>query len=162
MSDTMIGKELVPASESTEAVVKRSKPHLIEVRAGRYICSTGRFHLDLAVEFVLSQRGRWITIAELARTFAGANTIPGKRRVRQNLHRLFNRVLMCGEFLVYEMNPTTRETQAVKVLDVTSEQERQLAQSQLRRMLQNKDLSLEKYERAIQVIQLHEALVKAE
>jgi len=157
MSEITTGKELVLTPP--EALEKRrSKPSLLLV-GRRYLCTDGRFHPDLAAEYVRTNaRKKWLGVGELSKVFTGANTIEGKRRVRRNLFSVFSRVLGYGEFLVYETDPSTGRIQAVKLLDVTSEQERQAARPQLERMRQRHQVSAENYERAVQVIELQERL----
>lgn len=157
MSSETTGNELV-LSTPTEALEKKgSKPSLIKV-GSRYISSDGRFHSDLAADYIMANaRQKFVNIGEIARVFTGANTIPGKKRARKNMAAVFYRLLSRGEFLLYHTG-TNGRIDMVKLLDVKSEMERQQALPQLERMKQRRQLSNEKYEKALQVIELQERL----
>lgn len=159
MRDMNDGKELVLRSET--AIEKRSsKPTLMRLDNGRMISSNGRFSAELAAGYIRENgRDKWLPVGELARVFAGSNTIPGKKRVRKNFSRTFNELLKGDDFLLKETGPNGR-IQSVKILDVTSEVERQQANDQVQRMLRGKELSAEKCRRAIEVIGLHDAVRK--
>lgn len=156
MTDETNGKELVLTEQVSTTQKESSKPSLILV-GRRYLCTDGRFHPNLCADYVRANaRNKWLTVAELAKVFTGAATIDGKRRVRKQLFLVFSRLLGMGEFLVYEADQSSGRTTAVKLLDVTSEHERQLVQPQLERMKARRQMSAEKYERAMQVVALQD------
>jgi len=159
MSEVMAGKELVIAESN--AITKRSKPTLMPVGKG-WVCSTGKFHPELAVAYIKDKpRNKWLSIGELSRVFTAANTIPGKKRVRKQLPAVFRRLLDDGEFLLYHTDASRNgRIESVKLLDITSELERQQAIPQLERMRKGQELSREKYDKARQVIALHERLAE--
>lgn len=157
MDDTMIGKELVLTASPDVAVIKRSKPTLIQI-GNRMVTSDGRFHPDLAADYLQGQaRTRWVPIPELAKIFCGGTTVDDKRRMRKSMFRVFATLLNRGEFLVYETLSSGR-INAVKLLDVKSELERQAARPQLERMKQRRQVTTEKYEMALQVLEFRERL----
>ena len=161
MEADMTGKELVlTAPESQSLARQRSKPSLVKL-GDRYLSSDGRFHPNLAADYLLANgRQGWVKVADLSKVFCGANTIDGKRRVRKNLFSVFTYLLLKhDEFLVYETVGSNRRTNAVKLLDVTSEQERQAARPQLDRMRQGLEKAGVKYENAVRVIETKEALL---
>ncbi len=158
MEEMMSGEELVLTAAPNESLVRqRSKPTLVQIGT-RTMTSDGRFHADLASDYLLTNaRKNWIKVADLSKVFCGANTIDGKRRVRKNMFSVFTRLLNHNEFLVYETVKSGR-INAVKLLDISSEQERQAARPQLERMKQRHQLTTAKYEKALHVIELRENL----
>lgn len=158
MQEQENGKELIAAAPEPMPLERsRSKPTLVHV-GSRVISSDGRFHATLAAEYLLDHaRKCWMTVANLSKVFANANTIAGKRCVRKNMFRVFTILLNHGEFLVYE-TAANRRIHAVKLLDVKSDAERQMARPQLERMKLRHQLTTAKYEKALQVIELQENL----
>ncbi len=158
MSDSGTGKELVLTSPSE--VTRRSKPSLIEVK-GRYLSSDGRFHPTLAAQYI-EEKGmkKWVGVADLSRVFTAANTIPGKKRVRKNMSRVFTEMLQRGHFLLYSTGGNGR-IESVKVLDITMEEDRQAALPQLERMKRRRQLSEERYQDALCLIKHAEDARKA-
>ncbi len=156
MQEQDAGKELVlTPPEDTGLVRQRPKPTLVQI-GNRLVSSDGLFHPSLAADYLIGNaRETWKTVAELSRIFCGRNCIDGKKCVRKNMFRVFTQCLMRGEFLVYETQGNGR-IHAVKLLDPTSEQERQAAIPQLERMKNRRQLTADKYERALQVIELQE------
>lgn len=159
MSQEMVGKELVLTPPQSEAVTKKSKPTLMQVGQG-WICSTGRFHPALAVKYIQTKpRTKWIKVGELARVFTGANTIPGKKRVRKQLPSVFRRFLDLDDFLLQHTDRLKwGRIEEVKLIDPTSEVDRQQADVQLQRMKARHELSTDKYNKAVKVLATYEAL----
>src|SRR5678815_5372779 len=117
--------------------------------------SDGLFHPNLAADYILDHgRHKWLTTSELSKVFTGANTIDGKRRVRRQMFAVFTILLARGEFLVYETSASNGRVTSVKVLDVRSDAERQMARPQLERMLRRRQVTTAKYELALKVIDL--------
>jgi len=157
MHEPEVGEELVLTAPGETIRHQRSKPTLVQI-GNRMVSSDGRFHPWLAADYLLvNARKQWLKVADLSKVFCGAVTIEGKRRVRKNMCRVFTCLLNHGEFLVYE-TVTNGRINAVKLLDVQSEQERQAARPQLERMKQRHQLTTAKYEKALQVIELRERL----
>jgi hypothetical protein len=158
MSDE-VNKELVLSAQDAP-LTKRSKATLVLV-GKRYISSDGHFHPDLAADYiVMNGRDKFLPVAELSKIFAGSNTISGKKRVRKSMCRVFQRLLNRGEFLLYHTGPNGR-IDAVKLLNMLSDMERQHAKPQLDRMYQRRQLSIEQHEKALQVLDLQQALAGA-
>lgn len=153
MSEELVGKELVLVAPQEVAVTKKSKPTLIPVGKGS-ICSTGKFHPSLAVSYIQEKpRSKWIKVGELARVFTGANTIPGKRRVRKGLPAVFKRFLDCNDFLLQHRDRLKNgRIEEVKLIDPTSEVDRQQAEVQLQQMKARHELSADKYIKAQHVL----------
>lgn len=157
MEDHEVSKDQGLTAPNATLARQRSKPTLIPI-GNRMVSSDGRFHASLAADYLLTQaRKQWVKVADLAKVFCGANTIDGKRRVRKNMFRVFESLLNHGEFLVYE-TATNGRINAVKLLDVKSDAERQAVHPQLTRMKQRNLLTGVKYEKALQVIELQEKL----
>jgi hypothetical protein len=156
MSEEMVGKELVLVAP--EAVTKKSKPTLIQVGKGS-ICSTGKFHPALAVSYIQDKpRSKWIKVGELARVFTGANTIPGKKRVRKGLPAVFKQFLDRNDFLLQHRDRMKNgRTEEVKLIEASSSLDRQQADTQLQQMKARHELSTDKYQKAINVLALLEA-----
>lgn len=149
MAEHGTGKELVLTSQ--EVQTRRSKPSLIHV-GGRYLSSDGRFHPTLAASYIEERaEEKWISIGDLSRVFTAANTIPGKRRVRKSMSRVFAELLKRGRFLLYNTGPKGR-IESVKLLDFSSEEDRQTALPQLDRMKRRHQLSEARYEVALCLI----------
>lgn len=145
MSDEGTGKELVLTSPKA---ITRSKPSLVEVR-GRLVSSDGRFHPTLAASYIEERAtGKWIQVGELSRVFTAANTIPGKKRVRRNMFRVFAELLKRGHFLLYEKGVNGR-IEAVKLMDFESDVEKQMAIPQLEKMKLRHQLSEDRYQTAL-------------
>lgn len=158
MEGQEVCKELVLTTPDTTLVRQRSKPTLVQI-GNRLMSSDGHFHPWLATDYLQANaRTQWVKVADIAKVFGG-NTIDNKRRVRKNMFNVFTRLLSHGEFLVYETLSNGR-INAVKLLDVRSEQERQAARPQLERMKARHQLTAAKYEKALQVIDLQEHLRK--
>ena len=160
MSEEMVGKELVPVTTEEVAITKKSKPTLIQVGNGE-ICSTGKFHPALAVSYIEKKpRSKWIKVGELARVFTGANTIPGKRRVRKGLPSVFKQFLDRQDFLLQHRDRMKNgRIEEVKLIDATSEVDRQQAETQLQQMKARHELSTDKYQKALNVLAIFEAAV---
>ena len=155
MSEEMVGKELVLVAPQEVATVRKSKPTLIQVGKGS-ICSTGKFHPALAVAYIKDKpRTKWIKVGELARVFTGANTIPGKRRVRKGLPAVFKQFLDRDDFLLQHRDWREKghgRIEEIKLIDPTSEVDRQQAEAQLQKMKARHELSADKYAKAQHVL----------
>ena len=140
------------------ATIERRRPEPTLVVAGnRLVSSDGRFHATLAAQYIREHAPtRWVGVTDLARMFT-ANTIDGRRRVRRNLFAVLTALLNDGHFLIYEIGKG-RRIESVKLLDASSEAERQAAIHQAERMRRRRELSAEKYCKALEVIQLREQL----
>jgi hypothetical protein len=152
------GKELVLTAPTQEVARRRSKPSLVKV-GNRLVTSDGRFHPILCATYLLKEGKKWQPVASLAKIFANGNTLDGKKRLRKNMFRVFQHVLKCGEFLVYETVGPHNRINAVKLLDICSEQERQAAVPQLDRMKRRHQLSTEAYQLAIDVLERKQNMV---
>jgi hypothetical protein len=148
MSEEIVAKDLVKAPE--KAIAKRSKATLVPIGKG-FICDRRQFVPSLALSYIIARPGG-VTVAELAKVFAGAATIEGKRRVRKNMHAVVALGLAAGVFIVYHLAAMTGRIESVKILDVTSPMECQAARDQLERMRKRRDWTREKCERAEQII----------
>lgn len=154
MEEQTTGKELVLTAPVT--IAKRSKPVLVEI-AGRQLSSDGRWHPELAVEYLLARgRSQWMKIGELARTFYHASIPNNKKRVRRRIPMLFNRMLAVNELLVYETDANTGRITAVKVYDPNAEQDRQSIRAKLERMEARKQLTFDQFDKAIQLVDAKE------
>lgn len=109
------------------ALSRRPKPHFLTVGEGRNkreLCSTGRFQISLAADYLVTHQDKWTTVGELARAFYGANTPVNKERVRRRLSIVWNDVLVrLRRLLLYEFNG--RRISAVKLHNPDSELDRQ-------------------------------------
>lgn len=146
-------------TETATAIARRRTPPTLIKIGKRELCSDGHVHPNMVAEYIrVHGRSKWIPVSDLAKVFTGARTREGTRRVRRHLYAVFILLLTYDEFLVYEMQG--RATGAVKLLDVTSEQERQQATPQLHRMRQRRELSSSKYAQAVDVLERKQALAE--
>jgi len=100
-------------------------------------------------------------VGELARVFTGANTIPGKRRVRKGLPAVFKQFLDRNDFLLQHRDRMKNgRIEEVKLIDAASEVDRQQADTQLQQMKGRHELSADKYQKALNVLALFEAAVQ--
>jgi hypothetical protein len=141
---------------SVERRTERTKPTLLTLDNGRQVISTGRWNDSVMAGFVLANRDRWIKVGELAKVGCGGNTIPNKRRVRSHVNGLFLELLQRGVFMAVETG-SRNETQAVKVADPTSEADRQNVQIKMERMRKRREITAERYERAMEVLSSYES-----
>lgn len=147
-------------TETTTAIARRRNPPTLIKIGNRELCSDGHVHPTMLAEYVrVHGRSKWIPVSDLAKVFTGARTREGARRVRRHLYEAFILLLTYDEFLVYEMHG--RATGAVKLLDVTSAQERQHVIPQINRMRQRQELSTSKYAQAVDVYARKQAVAEA-
>ena len=148
MDESGTSKELV-LTAPTEAVVRRSKPSLMQM-GNRYLSSDAKWHPSLAVEYVLGHaRARWLPVGELARTFFGANIPTTKKKVRRRIPALFGRLLDQNFLLVTEVDGQSNRVLAVKLYDPRSDEDRQGLRAKLERMRQRKEVTAAQFERAV-------------
>lgn len=137
--------------ETTKTLKTPAKADVIRV-GEREISADFRLHDPLLTSHVKANaKNRWLKIGDLARVFLGRNTQDGCRRIRRHLSKVFARLLAEDEFLVYR-TATYGRVDAVKLLDVRCEQERQAARPQLERMRARHEIASDKFEHASQVI----------
>ena len=143
----MIGKE----NTSVTNIAGRTKPTLVTI-GNKQVISNGRWNDILMADYV-SEHGqdKWIQIGKLAGVL-GANTIPNKKRVRKGLSRLFMELRNRGLFLVVEYNGDYNSANAVKVADISSEQDRQNVMARLARMWKRKELTEDEYHKSQNLI----------
>ena len=138
--------------ETTGAVVKRSKPVLVQL-GQRLLPSDGRWHPDLCADYIRDHGGRdrMIPLGELARVFYGGNTPSNKQRIRRRLFQVWRRLLEQALLLVIHYDPRSNAALACKLYDPRSDQERTLLRDRLARMEKQKLLKTEQVERALQL-----------
>jgi hypothetical protein len=131
MADENGTTAVVPQSQT--GIRPRKKATLVDV-AGQLKSSDGRWHPDLAVEYMLLHaEGRTVEVAELARIFCGSNNKTNRARVRRNMARLFRDLWETyNELLVYEMDGP--RIGSVKIFDPQSPADWQNLQPKLQRM----------------------------
>lgn len=156
MEQTTLGEELVLTAPPAD-IARRSKPHLVQV-GNRYLSSDSKWHPELASDYVLANgRGRWLPVAELARTFFGANIPTTKKKVRRRLPPLIARLIdRRNVLLIQEEDAKTRRVTAVKVFDPRSEQDRQGLMYRVERMRQRKELTAARYDKVLLIVAIEE------
>jgi len=157
--ENVVGEELVLTPPDNDVEVSRRQNQATLVQVGtRWVTSDGRFHPDLAAKYVLDHaRVQWVSVATLAKVFGGGNTKEGKRKVRRNMSMVFTLLLNHGEFLLYDVASKGR-IEAVKLLDAKSDHERRAAVPQLDRMKQRHQITVDKYQKALDVIHFQDAV----
>jgi hypothetical protein len=160
MSEIESGKEQFVLTAPERTIVKRSKPTLMSL-GNRIVPSDGRFHPDLAAQYIRDHGGRtrWIPTGELARVFFSGNNPHNKRRVRQRFFRIWNETLKAGALLVVEFDPRTRGAVACKLYDPRSREEQQYVHARLARMNSQRFLKADQLQQATALAQCLEAAV---
>ena len=131
----------------------RSQPVFVVVN-NRQIASHGLFNPGLMADFVGNHgRGKWLKVGELARTAYGQNTERSRASARRALPRLFWVLFQRSDLLIYEYGEHGR-VEAVKICDVSLEQDRQCVEAKLTRMKQRKEMSTEQYDKALMMLGL--------
>ena len=133
--------------------IERSKPTLVVENDQTYI-STRRWSDQALMEFFKeAPKDKWHSIGDIAKVAYGQNFAATRERVRRNLPKLWRYALFQRDlFLVTETEPPHGKAKAVKALDRTSKQERQLATEKILRLYRLKELSKEKYAAAMKVV----------
>jgi hypothetical protein len=131
----------------------RSQPVLVVVNK-RQIASHGLFNPGLMADFVDHHgRSKWLKVGELARTAYGQNTERSRVCARRALPRLFWVLFQRSDLLIYEYGEHGR-IEAVKICDVSLEQDRQCVEAKLTRMKQRKEMTTEQYDKALAILGL--------
>ncbi len=147
----------IQSSKAAVSIIEKAKPELVTI-GNRQIISSGRWNDNLMADYIaINGRTKWLSIGELAKVAWGQNTPTTKARARKRLSSLFAHLLVnCGQLMVVEYSPPRNRAQAVKLFDPTSEPERQALSSKLMKLLNNKELSSERYERAMVILSASE------
>ncbi len=136
-------------------VTERAKPELVMI-GNRQIISNGCWNDGLVADWLLleSNRIRWVQLGEVAKVAWGANNIRNKERARRYLSRLWRYLLVeRGVLLVVKYAVEKyHATQAVKVYDPASADEREMVETRLDRMSRNKELTEERYQLALNLL----------
>ena len=139
--------------------LRDNKGELIPI--GERTLSTSGFRTVLALEHLrshLETRSRqWCAIGCLVRTFEGRNTKKGRQQMRRRLAPLFRAALNEGLFLTIEYEERSKgkhgKAVAIKLFSTKhDEKERAYAREQLRRMSARKEITIENFERANQLL----------
>lgn len=139
-----------------EVSKKRPAPELMTV-GRRQIISNGRWVDALIADYViLHGKDKWLTVGDLAKVAWGQNTPTTQQRARKCLSKLFLHMMDRGHFVVIEYQPPHNRAQAVKMFDRTSEQQRQALETKLGKMARNKEISAERYEQALHVLNVEQ------
>jgi len=147
MSDNSEDFALTPAASPPT----RQRTRATLVQAGRRLApSDGRFHFDLAVEYIRDHGGRdrWIEIGELARAFYGINIASNRERVRRRLAKIWHLFLNQGLLLVSEFGQKGRAI-SCKLYDPRSTEDRQYLRDRLDRMQKQNLVKAGELQRAI-------------
>ncbi len=130
---------------------ERAKPIVVQI-GNRQVISSGRWNDQLVADYVIEHgRDRWITIGELAKFAWTSPTLANKERARRYMGKLWRYLLVNrGVLMVVEGDPTHHNrTQALKIYDPASEQERQILEIRLDRMERLGELTNEMFELAL-------------
>jgi len=145
---------------AAELTVVKTKPELVTVR-NRSVSPYGFRHALMAdhlEEHLGSLRKQWCEIGCLARTMFGRNSDVNRKAVRQRMSFAFRWFLDRGIFLVidYEAHGAGHhgEAKALKIYKPSAQLtlELQSAHSQIDRMLRRKEITQERYDKALQIL----------
>lgn len=152
MEQPSLSKELA----TRPAIAKRSKPTLMTL-GEQQLSTDGKWHPDLAIEYICNNRGRQISVGELAKVFYHANIPRNKKRVRRCLPQLTRRLISREELLVRDTDPKTRRVLAVRLYDPRAEQDRQDVRDYLERLRSTRELNDSYYCRALTLVERKES-----
>jgi hypothetical protein len=145
-----------------ELTVVKNKPELVEVK-NRSVSAYGFRHTlmnDHLQQHLESLRKQWCEVGCLARTMFQRNSEANRKQVRQRMAGAFRWFLDRGIFLVidYEIfgNGHHGEMKAIKIYQPSAQLtiEFESAQSQVKRMLRRREISQERYDKAVQLIKV--------
>lgn len=134
----------------------RVKPEIVTI-GNREITSHGLWNNAVLADWLmLNAQRKWISIGELAKIAWHQNTLTTKKRARRNLSRLWHYLLVeRGRLLVVEYETDGHHrAQAVKLYDPQAPHEREIIELRLARMTKNKELTEDRYQRAIGLLSL--------
>ena len=150
MEQPSLSKDLELRQPTTLA--KRSKPTLMTLDTGHTVSSDGRWHPELAADYLQRQgHERWIPTGELAKVFYHANMPRNKGRVRHRMKLLERDLIGRNELLVRELSG--RRVVAVKLYNPASETDEIGMRDHLERLRQRKELTEAEFHRAICVLE---------
>jgi hypothetical protein len=139
---------------SDDATKRTTRRQLIRGDNQQIVPFDGAVHPKVIAEDLCAatNRGKWVSVGELARLYTGRNLEANRVRVRRQLTNVFSALILVGEFLLYE---TTRrgEIIRVKLFSSGSEAERRLAQAQLAKMHHRKLVTDEKFALATDILE---------
>jgi hypothetical protein len=133
---------------ATVAIIAPSKL-LVAVVNGRKFIANARWNTSLVADYVIEEgTDRWMKLGEVAKFAHCTNNIPNKEKVRQRLSKLFRELLDRDLFLAIEYGKN-HAAQAVKIADLTIDNEKQLVLRKITRMKKTKELTETQYEKSI-------------
>ena len=134
--------------EETKAIRKRTLPTIVEI-GKRSMLSSGRWN-DLAIADYIIANGQlcWIEVGKLAKIAWGHNNKETKTKVRRYLSKVKALLIDRGLLLVVETEPPHHRVTAVKIGDLSLQDDRTQAIEWIERMKARGELSNERYERA--------------
>jgi hypothetical protein len=149
---TGLGKDNTPAPG-------RPKPTLIKI-GDQEVISNGRWNNELVADHIFNHaRNDWMPIGKLARV-CGGNNIATKRKVRSRLAQICAVFLVRGKFLCVEYNSDHGAASAVKVADLTSDEDRDNVVRRLERQRKRKEMTQLQYERAMALLHATDARIR--
>jgi hypothetical protein len=141
-----MGKEVSVRTE-------RAKPTMLVID-GRKMIAGGRWNDRLMAKHILDVASdKPVTIGDLAKVGCGSNTIATKKRVRSYLSRVFTHMCDMGVFLVIRYNGVNGAASDVKVADLSSPTDLKCVIDKLERMRRRKEMTQEKYDKTMLVLQ---------
>jgi hypothetical protein len=143
----------MPEEKKGNLIKTRALP-TFETVGNRQVLSSGRWN-DIKMADYIMQHGqtRWIEISELAKTAYGHNNNDTKTKARRYLHKVFTLLIDRGVFMVTEYEPRRRRALAVKLQDRSSEADRQHIIDKLDRMRTRREITAERYDRAVLLLE---------
>jgi hypothetical protein len=145
---------------ATQLTVVKAKPELVTVR-NRSVSPYGFRHTLMADHLenhLASLSNQWCEVGCLARTMFQRNSEANRKAVRQRLAGAFRWFLDHGLFLVIEYESIGKghhgESKAVKIYRRESQLqiEFQTAEMQLERMLRRREISQDRYNKAMEIL----------
>jgi hypothetical protein len=145
---------------AAELTVVKPKPELVTIK-NRSVSPYGFRHVLMAdhlTEHLGSVSKQWCEVSCLARTMFGRNSEVNRAAVRRRLAAAFRWFLDRKLFLVIDYEGFGQghhgESKAVKIYDPTKQLalELQSAQEQLDRMLRRREISKERYDKALELL----------
>src|SRR5262245_41627195 len=106
-----------------DEIAKRSKPSLVP--RGKYLApSDGKWHYELAAQYVVDHSHGWIPIGEIARVFYGTNINRTRKDVRRRLPKVRRDLFFMGHIFIVAFDHRTKRAMRCKLYDPRNIEER--------------------------------------
>jgi hypothetical protein len=144
----------LPISATIPKKRKHTPAELINL-GKRPVTSHGHWNDNIVAQYVLDKGSgeKWITVGELAHVAWHQNTPTNQAKARRYISRLWAYLFLnYGKFLVVEYGPPRNRARQLKIYNPNSQVEYQALSSKLDRMLHSKEMSTDRYNKAVELL----------